>query len=361
MPEISVVLTTDNGAPRLPVVLASLVAQSLSATRFEVIAVDSGSSDSTQELLQGWAERLPLRVVRQNKVEPAAAKTLGLFLARSGIVLFLSDDAVADADLLAEHLASHAAHPEPQIAVTSSIVTVAEMAGRPAIWDLLERVDRRNGSDTVVREETSDPMAFGRGPTSFKRTLLTRHGVFRPGFRLGYEDVELACRLGSHGLRLLIAPCARATKIGCVTFDDACARCYVQGQMRFWLTKLHDTPGLRAAFGIEAAIKLWLRGRSGYASRLRWTRKLHRLVQARHSLGLSLDPLLERTLGAAFEESFLLSRAKGLSDATDLAQAPARGPEACALDYSGAGRNDYDAGTVLVLKSISVKLRRGAS
>jgi GT2 family glycosyltransferase len=361
MPEISVVLTTDNGASRLPRVLASLVAQSLSAARFEVIAVDSGSSDSTQELLQGWAERLPLRAVRQNKVEPGAAKTLGLFLARSGIVLFLSDDAVADADLLAEHLAAHAAHPEPQIAVATSIVTVAETAGGPAIWDFLERVDRRNGPDTALREETCDPMAFGRGPTSFKRTLLTRHGVFRPDFRLGYEDVELACRLSLHGLRLLIAPRARATKIGCVSFNDACTRCYVQGQMRFWLTKLHDTPELRAAFGIEAAIKLWARGRSGYTSHLRWTRKLYRLVQARHSLGLSLDQLLEETLGAAFEESFLLSRAKGLSDATDLAQAPPRRLEACALDYSDAGGSDYNAGTVLVLRSISAKLGRGAS
>src|SRR3954451_21715007 len=106
MPEVAVVLATGNGALRLPRVLASLAAQSLAPARFEIIAVDDGSSDGTDAVLDGWTHLLAQQVVRQNRAGLAAETILGLFLARSGIVLFLSDDLVAERDLIAEHQAA---------------------------------------------------------------------------------------------------------------------------------------------------------------------------------------------------------------------------------------------------------------
>jgi glycosyltransferase involved in cell wall biosynthesis len=360
MPEIAVVLATGNGALRLPRVLAGLMAQRLAPARFEVIAVDDGSSDGTHAVLKAWTHLLPLRVVRQNRAGLAAARTLGLFLARSGIVLFLSDDLVAERDLLAEHLAAHMAHPDLQTAVASPVM--AEGAGRQLMRLLLGHAGEHGGTESPDLRETSDPMAFGRGPTSFKRTLLARHGVFRPDFRLGYEDVELACRLRVYGLRLLVAPRARAQAIVFMTFEDACTRSYVEGHMRFWLTRLHDAPGLRESCGIDASAVLWSRRRSAYAAHLRWTRKLDRLVRARHSIGMPPHPLLQQTLDDACRDAFVLSRAKGVTDAAALVPAPAvtLGLEPCVLDYGLSDASDDRVRPFPGLESIAARIGSGA-
>jgi GT2 family glycosyltransferase len=360
MPEIAVVLATSNGALRLPRVLGGLMAQTLAPARFEVIAVDDGSSDGTHAVLKAWMHLLPLRVVRQNRAGLAAARNLGLFLARSAIVLFLSDDLVVDQDLLAEHLPAHAAHPGPQTAVASPVV-VAEGAGRQLVRRFLDHAAEHGGTESPDLRETSDPMAFGRGPTSFKRTLLVRHGVFRPDFQLGYEDVELACRLRIHGLRLLVAPRARTQAIVSMTFRDACAWSYVEGHMRFWLTRLHDTPGLRESCGIDASAALWSCRRNAYAAHLRWTRKLDRLVRGLHSIGMSPNPLLRQTFDDACRDAFVLSRAKGVADASALAPTPAAPPslEPCILDYGLSGASDDRGRPFFGLESIAARIGWG--
>jgi glycosyltransferase involved in cell wall biosynthesis len=361
MPEIAVVLATGNGAPRLPRVLASLMAQSLAPARFEVIAIDDGSSDGTHAVLEAWTHLLPLRVVRQNRAGRAAAKTLGLFVARSDVVMFLSDELVAERDLLAEHQAEHMARPDPRTAVASPVV-VAEGAGRELTRLLLGHASEHGGTESPDPRETTDPMAFRRGPTSFKRTLLARHGVFRPDFLLGYEDVELACRLLVYGLRLLVTPRSRAQAIVSMTFEDARARSYVEGHMRFWLTRLHDVPGLRESCGIDALAALWARRRGDYAAHLRWIRKLDRLVQARHSVGLPPHPLLRQTLDDACRDAFVLSRAKGLADAAILAPAPAvaSGLEPCVLDYGLSHASDDRTRPFPGLDSIAARIGSGA-
>jgi len=104
MLEVSVLLLTKNGRCDLERVLPAVFGQETSV-EFEVIAVDSGSTDGTLELLR----RFPVQVNRipAHQFHHARTRNLAARLAKGRILVFLSQDAVpASSDWLSELVAS---------------------------------------------------------------------------------------------------------------------------------------------------------------------------------------------------------------------------------------------------------------
>ncbi len=91
-PRLSVVLPVYNGAATLPATLESLAAQE-GLSEIEAIAVDQGSSDASRVVLAGFAERLPLRVIRSPETRNWMETTnVGLAAARAPLVSMLHQD-----------------------------------------------------------------------------------------------------------------------------------------------------------------------------------------------------------------------------------------------------------------------------
>ena len=334
--EISALLTTHNRAHLLPRVLGGLAQQSLDRTRFEIIAIDDGSSDATPHVLAAWANRLPLRILRQKPAGLAAAKNLGVFAARSPIVVFLDDDDVAEPDLLFAHLAAHLAEPDPAVAVLGYTLLAPEISELPLMRHVTEVGKQLFDYTWMQPGQVLDHTAFWGGRSSCKRSLLVRHGAFHPDFRFGCEDIELGWRLARHGLRVVYEPRARAMMIRALTFDQFCARSYRQGRSQHRFASLHPDQAVRTYCEIDAALQAWGRQRLDYAAHLRWTRKLDRLATARQAAGLPAQPVLQQSLDAAYREAFFLSRAKGVADAVALATGiapPVRDRQVCVLEY----------------------------
>ena len=312
MPEISALLTTYNRADLLPRVLEGLAKQSLDPTRFEIIAIDDGSTDETQRVLDAWRDRLPLRVMRQNQAGLAAAKNLGIFAARAPLLVFLDDDDVAEPDLLVSHLAAHIANPDPAVAVLGRTTLAPDIAQIPVMRHVTEVGCQLFSYGWMQPGQLLDHTAFWGGRSSCKRGLLVRHGVFHPAFRFGCEDIELGWRLSAQGLRVVYEPRAHTVMIRTLTFDQFCNRSYRQGLSQDRFARIHDNPKVRTYCEIDGAEDAWRRGRYSYAAHLRWTRKLDRLAMSRQEVGLPLHPVLQQTLDGAYREAFLLSRAKGV-------------------------------------------------
>jgi glycosyltransferase involved in cell wall biosynthesis len=316
--EVSALLTTYNRAHLLPRVLEGLSQQSLDASRFEILAIDDGSSDTTPEILATWQKRLPLRVIRQNHAGLAVAKNLGVFAARSPILVFLDDDDVPEPHLLKAHLAAHLAHPDPATAVLGHTTLAPEIAIHPVMRHVTEVGCQLFSYGWMQSGQVLDHTTFWGGRSSCKRSLLVRHGVFHPEFRFGCEDIELAWRLKTHGLRVVYEPFARSIMIRALTFDQFCARSYRQGCSQQLFARLHDDPEVRTYCEIEPAEKLWAQQRMSYANHLRWTRKLDHLASSRQAIELPISELLQETLDKAYRKAFFLSRAKGISDTASL-------------------------------------------
>jgi rhamnosyltransferase len=91
MVELSILLLTKNGRRDLDRVLPALFDQKASV-QFEVIAIDSGSTDGTLELLQ----RFPVQVkqILPQQFHHARTRNLAASLAEGEILVFLSQDAI---------------------------------------------------------------------------------------------------------------------------------------------------------------------------------------------------------------------------------------------------------------------------
>jgi GT2 family glycosyltransferase len=103
---LSVVIRSKDEADRLRLTLASLSRQTAPA---EVVVVDDGSSDHTQDVLAEAGKALPLVVVRHDAAKGrSSASNAGARAASGEVLLFLDGDTLAGPELVERHLARHA-------------------------------------------------------------------------------------------------------------------------------------------------------------------------------------------------------------------------------------------------------------
>jgi glycosyltransferase involved in cell wall biosynthesis len=318
MPEISALLTTRNRAHMLPRVLAALQRQTLAPSRFELLVVDDGSTDETSEVLCRYAGSLPLRVFRQRHSGLGEAKNLGVFAARSPIVVFLDDDDVAEPNLMTAHLATHIAHPEIGTAVLGHTRLAPQVSRFPVMRHVTEVGCQLFSYDRLHAGQILGYTEFWGGRSSCKRELLLRHGSFNSVFRFGYEDIECGWRLVPHGLRVIYEPAASSIMIREISFDDFCARSYRQGRSQLHFASLHPDPRIREYCEIDVSLAAWRKYWGDYAAILRRARALDRLANIRLEAGFSIPILLQKRLDDAYRLAFFLSRAKGVADALAL-------------------------------------------
>ena len=94
-PKVSVVVASYNGARTLEACLASLT--KLNYSDYEIILVDDGSTDNTQEIARHYPA---VRTIRQQNLGLSAARNSGIQAATGEIVAFTDSDCRADEDWL---------------------------------------------------------------------------------------------------------------------------------------------------------------------------------------------------------------------------------------------------------------------
>lgn len=92
-PIVSVIITTRNRAGHLAVALRSIVEDG-STAETEIIVVDNGSTDSTQEVIAAAASqsRWPIFSVNETRPGQSRARNLGIRVSRGKYILFTDDD-----------------------------------------------------------------------------------------------------------------------------------------------------------------------------------------------------------------------------------------------------------------------------
>ena len=193
-PAISVVVATRNRAARLSVLLNSLSAQVIDEP-FEVVVVDDGSTDATEEVLARFAgdPRLGLRSInRRSPGGPARARNEGWTHAKSALIAFTDDDCIADQDWLRECL--HAAREN------TGAVILGVTRPNPEERDQM-------GPFSHTRDVDGTGPWFETCNIVYERQLLERLGGFDESFPepLG-EDTDLGWRALSIGAKRAVAP-----------------------------------------------------------------------------------------------------------------------------------------------------------
>ena len=103
-PRVSVVMSVYNAAPYIREAIESVFAQT--ATDWELVVVDDGSTDGTSEILKELSQDSRLRVYRQPEKSgtPARGRNVGVKHARGDIITFLDGDDLYHPEKLAVQL-----------------------------------------------------------------------------------------------------------------------------------------------------------------------------------------------------------------------------------------------------------------
>lgn len=202
-PDISVVIPTYNRLPRLRRVLAALADQTVPDSALEVIVVSDGSTDGTDGYLASGQAPIDVRVVRQPNRGPAAARNAGVRVAAGDVVLFLDDDVVPTPSVVQRHLDAHRRH-GGDVVVLGPMLTPPDHEMSPWVAYEQAMLDKQYDAMRSGQWEPT-PRQFYTGNASVGRRHVVACGGFDETFTRA-EDVELAYRLNTRGLRFLFDP-----------------------------------------------------------------------------------------------------------------------------------------------------------
>jgi len=188
-PLVSVVMATYNGAAKLPETIDSLLRQS--HTNFELIVVDDCSTDTTCDVLRGFADaRIRLLSTPVNG-GPVQARNLGVAAARGRYIAALDQDDISLPHRLQRQVAHLDANPH--------IVALGTAARRLVNGRLVQ--DRLGIRTTpgFVRWmlHVMNPLVWSS--VMLRTAAVEKLDVFSRQERLFAEDFDLYHRLAAHG------------------------------------------------------------------------------------------------------------------------------------------------------------------
>jgi hypothetical protein len=335
-PLISVVIPTYQRAPLLERSLESLTEQTLPRSQFEVVVVDDGSSDWTQDVCARLAGDLPLRSFRIESSGISAAKNLGLFASEAPLVLFFDDDDIADPGLLEAHIEAHRSHPEENVAVLGYTTWAPELEISPLMEYVTEIGQQLFFYRSIEDGERLDHTYFWGGRTSCKRSFLAQHGSFDQDLP-AMEDIELGFRLAKEGLAVVHARSAKSFMVRPITFDEFAERCVKRGRALWLFNQHHDDPAVERYCRVAEALEKWPSLAPSLEARMERVRELERRHYEQGELNEGDLSELRELYGWTFEAL----QARGIAEAAAEASEPAlrrpqvtstgpeRGPEIC--------------------------------
>lgn len=175
---MSVIIPSFNRAQDLGDCLQALSKQRSGQGEYEVIVVDDGSSDNTEDLVAGLglAYPVPLLYKQQSNLGPASARNLGARCARGDVLAFTDSDCVPSLTWIERLIRWASLHPD-SAAVEGSVFPLGEVTP---------------SSRVIVAD---GPGCFLSANMAFRREAFVRLGGFDQDFRFACcEDLDLAYR-----------------------------------------------------------------------------------------------------------------------------------------------------------------------
>jgi GT2 family glycosyltransferase len=237
-PVFSVVVPTYRRRRSLERVLEALARQDWPPAAMEVVVVSDGADDGSADLVRSFPMPFSLRLVEQANLGPAAARNRGVEKARGRFVLFLDDDVIPSAGLVAEHSRAHGESGDRVV-----IGTMLEPPGRLLPWVRWEARTLAGQYEAMVAGHWAPtPWQFYTGNASVRREHLRRAGGFDARYRRA-EDVELGFRLERLGLEFVFAPGAAGTHIAERPFSSWLESGYQYGRTDVLFGKAEERAG----------------------------------------------------------------------------------------------------------------------
>ena len=267
--EVSVVIPTLNRRDELRTTLASLGAQTLPGSAYEIIVVVDGSTDGTTEMLRHLRLPCPLIVaVHAERRGRAAACNEGARRARGGLLVLLDDDITASPQLLEAHATYVRDHPRHAVVGAAPIALAADA---PAVVRLVGDKMNTHLANIARPGFRFRERDFYSGNFAIELSLFLEVGGFDEDFTLyGNEDCELARRLLLRGVPIVYHAAALGYQRYTKTFSQLARDTYEKGRTRVLLGRKH--PDIASSLGVADSPRLAWKTRLllAFLRRARW-------------------------------------------------------------------------------------------
>jgi glycosyltransferase involved in cell wall biosynthesis len=196
-PTVSVVMPAHQAEAYVDEAIRSILAQTLSD--LELLVVVDASTDATQAIVEGYAERDPrVRPFTADVRSAAHARNIALEAARGEFVALMDADDVALPDRLEKQVAAARAHPDVVLWGTYMRRITAEGLAMGTV-----EVGSRTREEFAALDRTSSLVRLYGTVALFRREVQRRVGAFDPTFE-PIEDAELWDRMVEHGPALVV-------------------------------------------------------------------------------------------------------------------------------------------------------------
>src|SRR5438874_6619550 len=243
----SVVIPTYNRMEMLMRVLASLEKQK-DAPELEVIVINDGSTDPTENIAtMHWD--LPLTFRTQPNSGPSAARNHGVTLARGRFVIFIGDDTVPEPQFVAEHARIHAESNNDPLLACLGYTGWPREERVTAFMHYINDYGLQFGYK-LIRDGDVVPFNFFYTSNISIDRLVLGHEPFDTTFpAAAWEDIELAFRLDSFGLKIRYNAKAITRHYHPMTVDSFARRQYTAGHSGAIFYRKH--PELAGFLGVH--------------------------------------------------------------------------------------------------------------
>ena len=195
-PFVSVVIPTYNRKEMLKDCLESLFNQNYPKGEYEIIVVDDGSTDGTNEVIQSLSEKHKLKYFYQENKGPAAARNLGIENSEGEIICFIDDDCIADRDWIKNLIKGYTDD------------KIGGVGGRTIGYNPKNVIEKFQDYLFIPKViDNSYLPSINTANASYRRSILIEVSGFDPRFRTN-EDYDLGIRVRKGGYRLRYMPSA---------------------------------------------------------------------------------------------------------------------------------------------------------
>lgn len=226
---ISIVIPTYNAAQTLIECVQACLNQDYPRDKLEIIIVDDGSTDDTQEIIKKY----PVMYIYQSNSGPAKARNTGWRSAKGEVIFFTDSDCIPDKEWISRVIRKFISNDIGAVAGSYEIANKKSLLAQCIHEEIIERHLRM--SEQIC--------AFGSYNVAIRRKVLEEVGGFNEEYRYASgEDNDLSYRILKAGYKIYFAKDALVAH-----YHPEKLYKYLKGQYRhgFWRMKLYrDHPDM---------------------------------------------------------------------------------------------------------------------
>ncbi len=189
--EVSIIIPVYNRKEMMRKALEFLFNQNYPKENYEIIVVNDGSTDRTEEMVNFLSPPCRLVYLHQDRKGPHIARNLGIENAQGKIIIFIDSDIFAPSNFINEHMRFHRRF--------KNVIVSGPTVRTDKLKDVFSDIKRRKFRESLA---WSGPSLITSN-LSVKREFLLKTGGFDGEFvGMGWHDWELGLRLKKLGLKV---------------------------------------------------------------------------------------------------------------------------------------------------------------